>query len=121
MAVKRFLYATFIAFWSSVVTILALAALSSEGEKSPSGKARTVSMQELARHGAPADCWMAIEGKVYDFTGYVSKHPTPPHVITEWCGKEATEAFNTKGYGRPHSRTASAMLAQYLVGDLAAT
>lgn len=118
MAVKRFLFAAFIAFWSSVATILILAALAAEKEKPAVRKDLAVSSRELARHNTAADCWMAIEGKVYDFTNYIPKHPTPPGVVTQWCGKEATKAFNTKGYGRPHSPAAEAMLPGYLVGSL---
>ena len=120
MAVKRFIYSVFVAFWSSVATILILAALSSEDKKPAPQKSRVISARELASHKTAGDCWMAIEGKVYNFTSYIPNHPAPPSVITEWCGKEATEAFNTKGYGRPHSPSAKAMLPEYLVGNLAA-
>lgn len=120
MAVKRFLYSAFIAFWSSVATIIILAALSPENEKSAPKNARVISARELARHNTAGDCWMAIEGKVYDFTAYIPKHPTAPSVVTQWCGKDATKAFNTKGYGQPHSPPARAMLPRYLVGNPAA-
>lgn len=45
----------------------------------------------LAEHDTPEDCWMAIEGKVYDFSAYIPNHAAPPVVMTMWCGKEATE------------------------------
>jgi cytochrome b involved in lipid metabolism len=73
---------------------------------------------KLKRHNSAADCWMAIEGGVYDFTDYISVHPTAPAVLTKWCGQEATEAFNTKGYGSPHSTAARGMLPKYFVGKL---
>ena len=118
MAVKKFLYSVFIAFWSSIATILILAALAGEKEKPAAKTGKIISKRELARHNTAADCWMAIEGKVYDLTNYVPKHPTPLNVLTQWCGKESTKAFNTKGYGRPHSPTAQALLPGYLVGNL---
>lgn len=118
MAVKRLIYSAFIAFVASVATIVILASLAPQPEKSAVGTERLVSLAELARHNSAADCWMAIEGGVYDFTDYISVHPTSPAVLTKWCGKEATEAFNTKGYGRPHSPAASAILPKYLVGKL---
>jgi cytochrome b involved in lipid metabolism len=62
---------------------------------------------------------MAIKGNVYDVTRYIPLHPAPPKTITDWCGREVTEAFNTKGYGRPHSPAAHAMLSDYIVGSLA--
>ncbi len=118
MAVKRLITSIFIAFLASVATIGILAYLARPPEKPVAEKTRPVSLAELARHRSAADCWMAIEGNVYDFTSYVATHPTAPEVIIQWCGKEATEAFNTKGYGRPHSAAASAILPRYLVGKL---
>jgi cytochrome b involved in lipid metabolism len=118
VAVKRWIYAAFIAFVASVATIVILAGLSPRTKKSAAEKERLVSLDELARHSGATDCWMAIEGGVYDFTDYISVHPTAPAVLTQWCGKQATEAFNTKGYGSPHSPAARAMLPKYLVGKL---
>jgi cytochrome b involved in lipid metabolism len=118
MALKRIVYTVFVAFAASAATVAALAVLSREGEEFAAEKTRVISHQELARHNTADDCWMAIEGNVYDFTSYIPLHPTPPQIMTDWCGKEATEPFNTKGYGRPHSPAAVAMLPKYLVGKL---
>jgi cytochrome b involved in lipid metabolism len=116
--VKRFIFAVFIAFLASAATIGILAKLAPRAEKPAGGTERRVSLEELQRHNSLTDCWMAIEGGVYDFTGYIPAHPTAPDVMTDWCGKEATEAFNTKGYGSPHSPAARAMLPGFLVGKL---
>jgi cytochrome b involved in lipid metabolism len=121
MAVKRAIYTVFIAFVASVATIGVLTLLSDSPKEFAAEKSRLISAPELARHNTVSDCWMAIEGNVYDVTRYIPMHPAAPKVITEWCGKEATEAFNTKGYGRPHSAAAHAMLPQHLVGKFSAT
>ena len=34
-----------------------------------------ISRQELAKHFSKHDAWIAIHGKVYDVTKYVSRHP----------------------------------------------
>ena len=123
---KRFMFASFVAFWSSVLSIWAYAALAAGAAEdsmhaAPSAGAeqtRRISAEELARHNSPDDCWMAIDGVVYDFTDYIPEHPTPPSVMTAWCGKEATEPYRTKGYGRPHSPAADAMLPEYRLGRL---
>lgn len=60
---------------------------------------------------------MVIEGKVYDLSAYVPKHPTPPTVLVPWCGKEATKGMRTKGYGNDHSQFAWNALAEYLIGE----
>ncbi|MFP3941886.1 MAG: cytochrome b5 domain-containing protein [Thermoanaerobaculia bacterium] len=86
----------------------------------PEGKLPRVTLEELTRHDDRASCWKAIRGKVYDVTDFIDLHPTPASVMQEWCGREATEAWEDKGYGEPHSPAAEAMLEDYLVGRLAA-
>jgi cytochrome b involved in lipid metabolism len=114
--VKRLIFAVFVAFAASAATIGILARLAPRAEKSAGEMERPVSLEELQRHNTATDCWMAIEDGVYDLTTYIPAHPAPPEVMTDWCGKEATEAFNTKGYGGPHSPAARAMLPGFLVG-----
>ena len=82
----------------------------------PAGTGHTLA--EVARHAAPKDCWMAIHGKVYDFSAYIPQHPSAPEVMTRHCGKEATRAFDTKDRGRPHGDYAKGLLAKYEVGTL---
>jgi len=111
-------FAAFVAFWSFIATLLALHALA--GDPAPAVKELPeISMEQVAAHNTAEDCWMAIEGKVYDISAYIPEHPTPASVLTSWCGKEATEGMRTKGYGRDHSPTAWRMLDDYLVGELA--
>jgi cytochrome b involved in lipid metabolism len=74
---------------------------------------------ELAAHAGEQDCWIAVQGEVYDVTGYVPQHPTSPIVITIWCGKDATESFTTKNHTGQHSEAALQLLRQYRVGRLA--
>jgi cytochrome b involved in lipid metabolism len=115
--VKRFMFFCVSAFWGSVLSIWTFAVLA--GSEVPDAADRVVTLDELARHASADDCWMAIDGVVYDFTDYLPLHPTPPVVMTPWCGKEASEAYHTKGYGRPHSPAADAMLPESRVGTLA--
>lgn len=82
----------------------------------PAGTGHTLT--EVARHAAPKDCWMAIHGKVYDFSAYITQHPSAPEVMTRHCGKEATRAFDTKDRGRPHGDYAKGLLAKYELGAL---
>ena len=76
------------------------------------------SLNDVATHGNADDCWMVIDGQVYDLTEYLPKHPTRPEVIVPWCGKGATLAYNTKNRGRPHSSYASRKLQTYCIGIL---
>jgi len=79
---------------------------------------RKYSMAVVARHHQKNNCWMAIEGQVYDITTYLPAHPSVPEIVLPWCGKEATQAWQTKTIGRPHSSRAKHLLKQYLIGEL---
>lgn len=81
--------------------------------------ASRIPLAEVSRHGQADDCWMAIDGKVYDLTPYLPLHPTKPGIIVPWCGQEASEAYRTKTRGRPHSAEAGELLEKYLIGQLA--
>ena len=76
------------------------------------------SLQDVAKHATPGDCWMSINGQVYDFTAYLPGHPADPAVIQPWCGKDASEAYRTKTRGRPHSPYADTLLPRYRIGAL---
>ena len=113
---KRFVYSAFIAFCASAATIVALGRLV---PRAAPRAARAVTAAELSRHASAADCWLAVGGGVYDVTAYLPSHPAPPSALTDWCGKEATEAFETKGFGRPHSAAARAALENLRIGSVA--
>ncbi|MDO8863764.1 cytochrome b5-like heme/steroid binding domain-containing protein [Haliea sp. E1-2-M8] len=123
---KKVVFAAFVGFWSSIATIATLHAMG-PAEAPPATARDGVSnatettgytLEQVAEHGTLDDCWMAIDGVVYDFTTYVPNHPTPAFVLEQWCGKEATEGMRTKGYGRDHSPTAWGMLEGYGVGPV---
>ncbi len=114
--IARVTFAAFVAFWASVATLLALSALAPASVADERHDLREIDAEELAEHASLESCWMAIEGKVYDFTDYIPEHPTPPSVMEPWCGREATEGMRTKGYGRDHSPAAWAMMEDYLIG-----
>lgn len=116
---KKLVLAAFTAFWSVVGTLLAVSALLPTPQATAQDEERSITLEELASHDQQDDCWMAIAGKVYDFSAYVPSHPAPPGVMTPWCGKEATEGMRTKGYGRDHSPAAWALMETYVVGTLA--
>jgi len=99
-----------------VGTLLSVSVLSPAPQATAQDALPVISAEELAAHDKPEDCWMAIEGKVYDFTAYLPSHPAPPVVINTWCGKEASEGMRTKGYGRDHSPAAWALMDAYLLG-----
>lgn len=85
----------------------------------PSGQGNSaITLAVLATHNTAADCWMAINGSVYDLSNF-SSHPGGMAYVP-YCGTDATSAYDTKGgTGKPHSANAHAMLPQYYVGAYA--
>ena len=53
----------------------------------------TIAMADLAAHGTQADCWVGIEGNVYDLTAYLDKHPGGSDKIVGLCGTDGTSTF----------------------------
>jgi L-lactate dehydrogenase (cytochrome) len=37
--------------------------------------AKTINAQEVAKHNAPDDLWLVVEGNVYDMTEFAPQHP----------------------------------------------
>lgn len=52
-----------------------------------------VSTAELAMHKSEGDVWIAIQGRVYDITQYVSYHPGGKYQILRGKGIDATDLF----------------------------
>lgn len=90
-------------------------------EAKPTEVVAMYSIADVEKHSTKEDCWLAIEGKVYDVTKFVmsSKHPGG-EAILEGCGKDATVLFNTRpmGSGTPHSDKARSGLVNFIIGDL---
>lgn len=81
-----------------------------------STSAHTVS--EIATHNTASNCWLIINNNVYDVSTYLVQHPGGISVVTPYCGKEATQAFNTQGGRGSHSNTAKNLLTTFQVGTL---
>ncbi|KAJ4733660.1 Cytochrome b5 [Rhynchospora pubera] len=76
------------------------------------GKVYTLS--EVSEHNTNKDCWLIINGKVYDVTKFLEDHPGGDDVLISSSGKDATDDFEDVG----HSTTARAMMDEYYVGDI---
>lgn len=118
---RRLYFASTLLFWLLVAALWVgdLWAPATQENAAPVAE-KTYTAADLARHGTPSDCWMAIRGSVYDFSAYLPEHPSRPGLVEPWCGKEATEAYNTKTKGRPHSAYADELLARYRIGRFVA-
>lgn len=120
MSRKLFLVATAL-FWLAVLAAWLGGRLESPAPHEPPVKvSKGYALVEVAQHAREEDCWMAINGRVYNLTAYIPDHPSRPAIILPWCGKEASEAYRTKMKGKPHSPMANQLLESYEIGDLRA-
>ena len=54
---------------------------------------RKILMKEVAKHNTVDDCWVVIEGNVYDMSSFISDHPGGSKVVMLYAGKDATDEF----------------------------
>lgn len=78
--------------------------------------AKNYTLADIETHNSADDCWMIIEGKVYDLTKYVAfgEHPGGKTLLGG-CGLDGTNLFRNEP---PHSEFAEGLLADYYIGDL---
>eukprot|EP00929_Paragymnodinium_shiwhaense_P020778 TRINITY_DN13737_c0_g1_i1.p2 TRINITY_DN13737_c0_g1~~TRINITY_DN13737_c0_g1_i1.p2 ORF type:complete len:168 (-),score=32.04 TRINITY_DN13737_c0_g1_i1:81-584(-) len=53
----------------------------------------TFSIEEVARHDQPHDCWVVAHGVVYDATPFLDVHPGGPCILKRG-GRDATRDFD---------------------------
>lgn len=113
---------------SAISILLSACSLSSQNkEVSPSqtdsetisSENKEYSLEDVGMHNSEQDCWLAIDGKVYDVTKFIPKHPGEKAILSG-CGIDATELFNTRpmGSGTPHSDKARDNLENFYIGKL---
>ncbi|XP_035733981.1 cytochrome B5-like protein isoform X1 [Vespa mandarinia] len=83
-------------------------------EASRLGELRCISLDEVAWHDTPNNCWIIIYDYVYDCTELLKTHPGGQDVLLEYAGRDATLSF----IGAGHSKIAQDILKRYLIGEL---
>jgi cytochrome b involved in lipid metabolism len=78
--------------------------------------AADIPMSEVEKHKAATDCWIAIDGKVYDITKYIAQHKQN---LEKACGTEASKCWADPAPGKKHSDTAAKMMKYFIKGNLA--
>jgi len=73
---------------------------------------RLITYAELSNHSTEEDCWVLLNGIVYDITPFLAEHPGGPNVVTNLAGDDITEAFNDQG----HSENAKEIAKKYEIG-----
>ncbi|GME72242.1 unnamed protein product [[Candida] boidinii] len=55
---------------------------------------KKISVDEFVKHDTPEDCWVVIDGNVYDMTDFIDNHPGGRGAIVSNAGKDVTEIFD---------------------------
>ncbi|KAI9029866.1 acyl-CoA dehydrogenase/oxidase [Phycomyces nitens] len=54
---------------------------------------KTFTREEVAKHNTEKDCWIIIDGSVFDVTRFAPMHPGGAQLLIEFGGKDVTEEF----------------------------
>lgn len=103
----------------AIMAVLGVALLSGDTENPvlPNNSGNSIGLDVVAQHNSSSDCWVVVNQKVYNVTNFLALHPAGPDKIIPFCGKDATDAFNTRGGIGPHPESAQATLSEYYVGE----
>ncbi|RZC59870.1 hypothetical protein C5167_007177 [Papaver somniferum] len=71
-------------------------------------------LEEASNHNTKQDCWLILDGKVYNVTKYLDDHPGGDDVLVNATGRDAIEDFDFVG----HSKSARELMETYLMGEL---
>ena len=52
-----------------------------------------ITEEEVAKHNTPEDCWIILDGNVYNVTPYLKIHPSGPDCIIAYAGKDLTDPY----------------------------
>lgn len=55
---------------------------------------RKISVEEFVKHNHADDCWIAVNGNVYDLTDFISMHPGGVTPLIQNAGHDATVLYN---------------------------
>ncbi|KAM0951359.1 putative cytochrome b5-like heme/steroid binding domain, cytochrome b5, heme-binding protein [Dioscorea sansibarensis] len=72
------------------------------------------SWKEVSKNNTRDDCWIVVDGKVYDVTKYLDDHPGGDDVLLSATGKDSTEEFEDAG----HSKSARELMQEYFIGEI---
>jgi len=73
---------------------------------------QTFSAEEVARHNTQNDCWIILNGKVYDITNFFNMHPGGKRALLNFAGKDASANIEF------HSPLMMKQAKAFYIGDL---
>ena len=74
---------------------------------------KQIKVKQVKKHNTSTDCWSIVNGKVYNLTDWISKHPGGSSRIIAMCGKKSSKRFNAQHAG---AAAPAFNLAKYQIG-----
>ena len=74
---------------------------------------KQIKVKQVKKHDTSTDCWSIVNRKVYNLTGWISKHPGGSSRIIAMCGKNASRGFNAQ---HTSAKAPAFNLAKYQIG-----
>lgn len=100
--------------WREDEGISKLVPLHPEPKRRADKPLRKYTMEEVSRHNARCDLWIVVDGRAYDVTSYVDKHPGGYLPMENMAGKDCTDVFANYHAARIYKH----MLPAFLVGEV---
>jgi cytochrome b involved in lipid metabolism len=86
---------------------------SKQQQSSYQNGSRKITRAEVAKHNKRDDCWLVIDGKVYDVSEYVAEHPGGDSILKN-AGSDSSAGF----HGPQHPPRVHDLVEDYRIGDL---
>jgi glycine/D-amino acid oxidase-like deaminating enzyme/predicted heme/steroid binding protein len=83
-------------------------------EAAEEGIVDVVTMEEVSRHNTKDDCWMVIDGKVYDVTSFLENHPGGASIMAAHGGMDVSKHYRYL----QHSENAQALRSGLYIADV---
>lgn len=78
----------------------------------------TITMEQVAAHATRSDCWSMVNGRAYNLTAFIARHPGGSAEIVSICGRDGSAAFAGQHSG---SNSTLRTLAAYEIGGSGTT
>lgn len=85
---------------------------------SPTSAPAKISLQDLSVKNSVAECWTSLNGKVYNITAYIPRHPGGEKAISGACGGDLAKFSASHPGGSFDSAKLQGLLTSYQIGEL---
>ena len=83
-----------------------------EPTQEPEESVNGFTLAQVSERNSAAECWVAIDGGVYDLTQWIRSHPGGSGAILNLCGKDGSASFTSQHAGQ--ARSSSTLDGYYL-------